>query len=68
MQGQIYSHQDVETYLKRVSVPPVPAYYRPQSNKQIIRFLLEELSKCFQDDKEQYKIDELQNLINMLAD
>ncbi|GAA0541813.1 transglutaminase-like domain-containing protein [Chitinophaga japonensis] len=68
MQGQIYSHQDVETYLKRVSVPPVPAYYKPQSNKQIIRFLLEELAKCYQDDKERYKYDELMNLINMLAD
>lgn len=68
IQGQIYSHQDVETYLKRVSVPSVPSYYQPQSNKRIIQFLLEELAKCFQDEKEIYKQDELRTLVNLLGD
>lgn len=67
IQGQIYSHQDVETYLKRVSVPSIPAYYKPQSNQRIIQTLLEELSKCFQEDKDAYKQDELQNLANLLS-
>lgn len=62
IQGQIYTQQDVETYFKRVSVHPLPSYYRPQSNKRIIQLLLEELGKCFQNDKEQYKHDELINL------
>jgi regulator of sirC expression with transglutaminase-like and TPR domain len=68
IQGQIYTQQDVDTYLKRVSVPPVPSYFKPQSNKQIIQFLLEELSKCFQDEKEGYKQDELNNLASILED
>lgn len=68
IQGQIYTQQDVDTYLRRVSVPPVPSYFKPQSNKQIIQFLLEELSKCFQDEKDSYKQDELKNLASILED
>ncbi|WP_143305275.1 transglutaminase-like domain-containing protein [Chitinophaga vietnamensis] len=68
IQGQIYTQQDVDTYLKRVSVPSVPAYFKPQSNKRIIQFLLEELSKCFRDDKDAYKQDELMNLSSILED
>ncbi|MCW3463643.1 transglutaminase-like domain-containing protein [Chitinophaga nivalis] len=68
IQGQIYTQQDVDTYLKRVSVPAVPAYFKPQSNKRIIQFLLEELSKCFRDDKESYKQDELMNLSSILEE
>ncbi|CAL1516933.1 transglutaminase-like domain-containing protein [Chitinophaga sp. MM2321] len=68
IQGQIYTQQDVDTYLKRVSVPSVPAYFKPQSNKRIIQFLLEELSKCFRDEKNAYKQDELMNLSSILEE
>ncbi|MBO9733054.1 MAG: transglutaminase family protein [Chitinophaga sp.] len=68
IQGQIYTQQDVDTYLKRVQVPSVPSYFKPQSNKRLIQFLLEELAKCFQDDKDAYKQDELMNLSSILED
>lgn len=68
IQGQIYSHQDVEGYLKRMSIPRTPYYFQPQSNKRIIQFLLEELTKCFQDEKESYRRDELKMLIKMLEE
>lgn len=66
IQGQIYTHQDVEGYLKRMSIPLVPSYFNPQSNKRVIQFLLGELLKCFQDDKEAYKQEELRDLIKLL--
>ncbi|RBL92275.1 transglutaminase-like domain-containing protein [Chitinophaga flava] len=68
IQGQIYTQQDVDTYLKRVSVPSIPAYFKPQSNKRIIQYLLEELSKCFRDDKDAYRQDELNNLASILEE
>lgn len=68
IQGQIYTQQDVDTYLKRVSVPSVSAYFKPQSNKRIIQFLLEELAKCFRDDKDAYRQDELSNLASLLEE
>jgi regulator of sirC expression with transglutaminase-like and TPR domain len=64
--GQMYSHKDIESYFKRMSVPPVASYFKPKDNKQVIKFLLEELSKCFDNTKNQYKMDELLSLSNLL--
>ncbi|RAJ02519.1 transglutaminase superfamily protein [Chitinophaga skermanii] len=66
IQGQIYSQQDVEVYFKRVNVTPLDAYFRPQSNKQIIQLLLEELAKCYKQEKDEVKQDEVQNLSRLL--
>lgn len=64
--GQVYSHKDVENYFKRISVPPTPSYYRPLSNIRIIQFLLEELAKCFDDDRNRYKMEELMLLSKLI--
>jgi regulator of sirC expression with transglutaminase-like and TPR domain len=66
LNGQIYSHKDVESYFKRISVPPTTSYFRQLNNKRIIQFLLEELSKCFDNDSNRYKMDELLSLANLL--
>ena len=66
LNGQMYSHKDVEGYFKRISVPPVASYFRQMSNKRVIQYLLEELSKCFDNDRNRYKLDELQFLANLL--
>ena len=66
LNGQIYSHQDVESYFKRISVPPTNAYYRALSSKQVIQFLLAELSKCFDNDQNLYKMKELLSLAKLL--
>jgi regulator of sirC expression with transglutaminase-like and TPR domain len=66
LNGQMYSHKDVENYFKRISVPPTASYFRPLNNKRIISFLLEELSKCFDNDRNRYKMLELVSLANML--
>jgi len=66
LNGQIYSHQDVESYFKRISVHPTNAYYRELSSKQVIQFLLEELSKCFDNDQNIYKMKELLSLAKLL--
>jgi regulator of sirC expression with transglutaminase-like and TPR domain len=64
--GQMYSHKDIENYFKRLSVPPVTSYFRPMKNTQVIRYLLEELSKCFDNSQHQYKMDELLTLSGLL--
>jgi len=66
LNGQIYSHKDVENYFKRISVPPTTSYFRELSKKRIIQFLLEELAKCFEDDLNRYKMDELLSLAKLL--
>jgi regulator of sirC expression with transglutaminase-like and TPR domain len=64
--GQVFTHQDVENYFRRISVPAVGTYFKPQKNKQVIRMLLEEFSKCFQSDRDLYKKDELLALAYLL--
>jgi regulator of sirC expression with transglutaminase-like and TPR domain len=66
LNGQMYSHKDIENYFKKLSVPPVTSYFRPISNKRIIQFLLEELSKCYDNDRNHYKMQELLVLANLI--
>ena len=68
LNGQMYSHKDVEAYFKRISVPPVASYFRQLSNRRIIQYLLEELSKCFDNDRNRYKMEELILLANLLEE
>ena len=68
LNGQIYSHKDVENYFKRISVPPTSSYFRKLTNKRIIQFLLEELSKCFDNDRNRYKMEELLLLAKLLEE
>ena len=64
--GQVFTHQDVENYFKRIAVPATGTYFKPQSNKKVIRQLLEEFSKCFDSGKAQHKKTELLDLVRML--
>jgi len=66
--GQIFSHKDIESYFKRISVPPTPFFFKPMSHKRIIQLQLEELAKCFEDGKLHYKYVELMALSNLLDD
>lgn len=68
LNGQVYSHKDVESYFKRISVPPTPSYYRPLNNKRIIQHLIEEFSKCFIDSSNLYKKNDLLLLAKLLDD
>ncbi|MBS1927516.1 MAG: transglutaminase family protein [Chitinophagaceae bacterium] len=66
LSGQLFSHKDIENYFKKLSVPPVSSYFRPLTDKRIIQFLLEELSKCFDNERNYYKMEELQTLASLL--
>lgn len=68
LNGQIYSQKDVDNYFKRISVPPTPSYFKQLSNKRIIQYLLEELSKCFDDEKNCYKQKDLLFLASLIDD
>jgi hypothetical protein len=44
----------------------VGTYFKPQSNKKVIQQLLEEFSKCFDNEKEKHKLAELIELARLL--
>jgi regulator of sirC expression with transglutaminase-like and TPR domain len=64
--GQIFSHKDVETYFKRISVPPTASYFKPLDNKRIIQRMLEEYARCFDNEKNAYKKNDLLSLAAQL--
>ncbi|MET0393237.1 MAG: transglutaminase family protein [Chitinophagaceae bacterium] len=64
--GQVFTHRDVENYFSRITMSPADAYFRPQRNKQVIRYLLEEFARCFGSDRDQYKQRELTELALLL--
>ncbi|HEY0040321.1 MAG TPA: transglutaminase family protein, partial [Flavisolibacter sp.] len=64
--GMVFTHKDIESYFKRISVPPVHSYFKPLSNKKVIQHLLEETSKCFDNEKDNYKKDELNQLADLI--
>lgn len=66
--GQVFTHADVDNYFKKINVPPVPSYFQPLSNKRIIQLLLEEFSKCFDDEKNAYKKQELLTLSSLITE
>jgi regulator of sirC expression with transglutaminase-like and TPR domain len=66
--GQIFTQKEVENYFKKIAVPPTHSYFKPQSNKQVIQYLLEELGNCFTTDKLFYKQQELDNISSLLDD
>lgn len=68
MSGQVFTHKDVENYFKRVSVPPVASYFRPITHTRVVQVLLEEFSKCFDNDKDGYKQKELLTLSELLVE
>jgi regulator of sirC expression with transglutaminase-like and TPR domain len=60
--GQVFTHQDVENYFKRIAMEPTASSFMPRKNKEVIQVLLQEYGKCFNNDKQQYKQKELQDI------
>lgn len=64
--GMVFTQKDIHSYFKRISVPPVSSYFKPMSNKKVIQHLLEEVGKCFNNDRDFYKMEELMKLAALL--
>jgi hypothetical protein len=64
--GMVFTHKDIESYFKRISVPPVQSYFKPLPNKKVIQYLLEETARCFDTEKEMYKKEELMKLSDLI--
>jgi regulator of sirC expression with transglutaminase-like and TPR domain len=66
--GQVYAQKDVDHYLDRIQVSRTPNCFQPMDNRAIIGFLIEEFSKCFDDEKSRDKQNELRDLGGMLLE
>lgn len=64
--GRPFTHDDIENYFKRISVPIVPSYFRPLTQKQILVSWMEELAKCFDNEEQGYKKQDIAELIELI--
>lgn len=64
--GQVFTQKDVQSYFKRIDAELSDSCFKPQNNKAVIRYLLHETCKCFDDEKNLYKQKELLDLANLL--
>ncbi|MFY7839767.1 MAG: transglutaminase family protein, partial [Lacibacter sp.] len=64
--GQIFSHKDVETYFKRINVAPTASYFKPLENKDIVVRMIDEYARCFDNEKNNYKKQDLLSLASQL--
>lgn len=64
--GQVFTHHDVESYFRRITVEPSSQHFIPRKNKEVIQSLLIGLGKCFTAEKDLYKQRELQELSSSL--
>jgi regulator of sirC expression with transglutaminase-like and TPR domain len=69
MTGHIFTQKDVEQYLARIAAPPSSTYSKPLSKKEVIKQLLEEFAKCFNEEgKNKYKQTDLLALASLLEE
>lgn len=68
LSGHVFTHKDVEEYLKRINATPSPNYYKALNNRAIIQILLDSFQKCFQNPKHQFKADELKQLSKLISE
>lgn len=64
--GQLFTQKDIDNYFNRIAIPITSYYFKPINNKKIIQVLLEEFAKCYDNEIDQYKKNELLSLANLL--
>jgi hypothetical protein len=64
--GLVFTHKDLNNYFKRISAEIDPSYYIPKTNKEVIQLILTQYSKCFTDESNKNKQQELLVLSSML--
>ncbi len=64
--GQMYSHRDVENYFKKIAVPPVSAHFKSLTNKAIVQTMLLQLIKCYETNMQPQKVTQLKILFEMI--
>lgn len=66
MNGMVYTHNDVNTYLKKIKATDRDAYFKPIDVKQVIYKMIEELVLTYKYKKEDDKAAELEELMNII--
>ena len=65
--GKMFSQQEMDLYLKSRSLLGDQQFYRPLTNKELLKVYIKELSQCYHTAVNEYKAFELKQLANLIA-
>ena len=65
--GLIFSKEDIKNYLEHLKIDPQPAFFEPCSHLAIVLRFLKNLSTAFEKLGETDKVDEVQELLEILS-
>ncbi len=65
--GALFTHHEIEVYLRQIKLPPDEVYYRPCNNITIIRRLFEELISLHAGQGNRERAEELKKLASALS-
>lgn len=68
LNGQIYTHKDIENYLNKINYVPHPLQIPVVSNLRFVQKWLNELAKVEKENEQEHKRIDIQNLIEKLDD
>lgn len=66
--GSIFGKHDVDRFLKQLNISPLPEFYKPCNNIEIIKRVLRNLISAYQNMGNQEKVSELLELQNILEE
>ncbi len=66
--GNIFSQNDIDSYLNKINAKDRDSYMVPILNKRILYKMMEELSLCYRYRKEDDKADDIAQLMKLLTD
>lgn len=66
--GMVYTQKDVDTYLRKINAQDRDQYFAPINSRKVIWKMLEELALCYRYKREEDKAEEIQLLMNLVAE
>lgn len=64
--GAIFTRNEVKAYLEKINTEESPACFTPCSTKDTIKLLIEHLIFTYQEQKNNFKVEELRQMLNFL--
>jgi regulator of sirC expression with transglutaminase-like and TPR domain len=66
--GTVYTQRDVDTYLRKINANDRELYFAPLNARKVIWKMLEELALCYRYKREDFRANEIQQLMRILLE
>ena len=65
--GTVFGKSDIDQFIKKLNMDPIPAYYLPCKNRDMIQRMLRNLCFSYQKLGDQEKVDEIEKMLLLFA-